>query len=243
MSSAAIVIIGNEILSGKYRDDNSPWLAVRLRELGVDLGRITVIPDDIDLIARTVRELSESFDHVFTTGGVGPTHDDMTMEGVARAFGVDLVREPRLEALVRQHLKGPVTAAALRMADVPTGTELWDDGEIRFPQVVMRNVVVFPGVPALLRMKFDAIAHRFEGVPVRSARLVSTDTESAIAATLTSAQERWPTVDIGSYPRFESKPYTVVVTMDSRAPDDLAACRDHLAQALAAHLVEPPPQL
>ena len=243
MSTAAIVIIGNEILSGKYRDENSPWLAVRLRELGVDLGRIVVIPDDIDLIARTVRELAEAFDHVFTTGGVGPTHDDMTMDGVARAFGVALTRAPRLEALVRQHLKGPVTPAALRMADIPVGAELWDDGEIRFPQVVMRNVVIFPGVPALLRMKFDAIAHRLDGVPVQSVRLITTDTEAAIAATLTAAQDRWPAVDIGSYPRFESKPYTVVVTMDSRAPADLEACRAYLSGALSEHLVDPPPTL
>ena len=243
MPTAAIVIIGNEILSGKYRDDNSPWLAVRLRELGVDLQHVVVIPDDIDGIARTVRALSDTFDHVFTTGGVGPTHDDMTMAGVARAFGVGLARAPRLEAVLRAHLRGPVTDDALRMADIPVGAELWEDGDIRFPQVVMRNVIIFPGVPALLRMKFDAIAHRLGGTPVHAARLVSTATESAIAATLRSAQERWPAVDIGSYPRFEKKPYTVIITMDSRSEADLEACRAHLAHALADSLTSEAPRL
>ena len=238
MPTAAIIIIGNEILSGKYRDENSPWMAVRLRALGCDLRWMVTIPDEVDLIARCVREAAERFDWVFTSGGVGPTHDDLTMEGVARAFGVGLHLHPRLEGPLRARMKDRITPAALRMAQVPAGAELWEHPDSRFPQVVMRNVVIFPGVPALLRRKFDAAADRFGGTPVHSERLTSTESESQIAATLSEAQGRWPTVEIGSYPRFETKPYTVIVTMDSRDPGALAACLAFLRDALSDSLVE-----
>lgn len=237
MPTAAILIIGNEILSGKYRDENSPWLAQRLRSIGVDLGRIVTIPDDVDLIGRTVRELSDTFDLVFTSGGVGPTHDDLTMAGVAHGFGVPLVRHPTLEELLRSTMRREVTPAALRMADVPSGAQLWNDGDVRFPQVVVRNVIIFPGVPKLLRMKFDAICHRFAGETVLSDRLVTVAAESDIAAALTDAQSRWSAVEIGSYPKFDKKPYTVTVTLDSRDADALAACKAWLESALASGLV------
>ena len=239
MPTAAILIIGNEILSGKYRDENSPWLAAQLRALGIDLHRIVTLPDDVECIGRTVRELSDRFDHVFTSGGVGPTHDDLTMLGVAQGFGVPLERNPTLERLVRKHLRSPVTPAALRMADVPRGAVLWADGDLRFPQVVVRNVVIFPGVPKLLRLKFEAICHRFAGEPVHSERLTTTDSESAIAGHLTDAQRRWSSVEIGSYPKYDKRPYTVTITLDSRDTAALAEARAFLAAALADHLVDP----
>ena len=137
----------------------------------------------------------------------------------------------------RKHLRTPVTPAALRMADVPRGAELWADGDLRFPQVVVRNVVIFPGVPKLLQLKFDAICHRFSGEAVHSDRLTTTASESDIAGLLTDAQRRWPRVEIGSYPKYDRKPYTVTVTLDSRDTDALKACHAFLAQALADGLV------
>lgn len=240
MPTAALLIIGNEILSGKYRDENSPWLAQRLRTLGIDLHRIVTIPDDVECIGRMVRDLSETFDHVFTSGGVGPTHDDLTMLGVARGFGVPLERHPVLEALVRKHLRSPVTPAALRMADVPRGAQLWAEGDLRFPQVVMRNVVIFPGVPKLLQLKFDAVAHRFAGQAVHSEQLTTTASESTIAGILTEAQRTWAGVEIGSYPKYDRKPYTVTVTLDSRDTAALQACHAFLRTALADGLVSDP---
>ncbi|MEC8423094.1 MAG: competence/damage-inducible protein A, partial [Myxococcota bacterium] len=229
MPTAAAVVIGNEILSGKFQDANSPWLAARCRSLGIDLVRIHVIPDEVEVIAATVAEASALVDHVFTTGGVGPTHDDLTMAGIAAAYGVALVRHPDLERVLRERMGERTNPAALRMADVPEGASLWWEDGMTFPQVVMRNVVVFPGVPRLLRLKYDAIAHRLSaGLPVLTERLVSTAAETDIAAGLAAAQARYPSVEIGSYPQYDEKPYTVTVTMDSRDGQALAACLAHL---------------
>lgn len=228
MPTAAIVIIGNEILTGKFPDENAPFLIGRLRALGCDLGRVVVIPDVPGVIAAEVRACSEAFDHVFTTGGVGPTHDDLTMPSVAQAFGVPVWRHPELEALLRDRMGAACNEAALRMADVPQGAELWWDGPVRFPLVVMRNVAIFPGVPALLKLKFDAVAHRFQGVPVQTRRVWTFRTEPEIADALTEAAERWPGVDIGSYPRFERTPHEVLLTMESRDPAALDACCAHV---------------
>lgn len=239
MPTAVAVIIGNEILSGKFQDENSPWLATRCRELGIDLVRIHVIPDDTEVIASTVAAASTMADFVFTTGGVGPTHDDMTMDGIARAFGVALIRHPELEQTLRARMAERLTPAALRMAEVPEGAVLWRSEGMRFPQVVMRNVLVFPGVPRLLRMKFDAIASRLGGGDrVLGARLVTTAAETDIAAALTDMQQAHPLVEIGSYPQFDRKPYTVTVTLDSRDALALQACTTALRALLADALVE-----
>ncbi len=234
MPSAAIVIIGNEILTGKFADENAPWLIGRLRALGVDLGRIVTIPDTIDEISHEVRAAAARFDHVFTSGGVGPTHDDLTLPGVAAALDVPLVRHPELERILRTRMGDACNAAALRMAEIPEGAELWWEGQVHWPLVVARNVAIFPGVPALLRAKFDAVAHRFAGVPVRTARLVTTATEPEIADLLTEASRTWETVALGSYPRFETTPRTVIVTMESRDDDALAACAGWLRARIPA---------
>ncbi len=223
MATAALVIIGNEILSGKFPDENGPFLIRRLRELGCDLARLVVIPDEPDVIAMEVRTCSERFDHVFTSGGVGPTHDDLTLPSIATAFGVAVHRHPTLEAIIRKRLGDACNDAALRMAEIPEGAELWWDGEVRFPLVVMRNVAIFPGVPALFRLKFDAVAHRYAGVPMGVERLWTERTEPEIADLLSEAAERWPDVAIGSYPRFELSPARVLVTLESRDPAALAA--------------------
>lgn len=235
MPRAAAIIIGNEILSGKFADENAPFLVRRLRELGVDLARIVVIPDEMDVVADEVRAASARYDHVFTTGGVGPTHDDLTLPAIARAFGVPLVRHPELERILRQKLGDDVPAAALRMAEIPEGAELWWDGEVRFPLVVMRNVCIFPGVPMLLVRKFEAVAHRFRHVPVHLARVWTYRQEPEIADVLTEATVRWPEVAVGSYPRFELEPPQVLVTIEARDPDAVEACRAWIAAGVGAH--------
>ncbi len=233
MPSAAVLIIGNEVLSGKVVDENTPFLARRCRELGVDLRRVHVVPDDGPAIAEAVRALLPLVDWVFSAGGVGPTHDDVTMEGVAAGLGVAVVEDARLAGILRERLGARFTPAALRMAEVPAGSVLWWDADMAFPQVVAGRVVVFPGVPSLLRRKFDAVCHRFAGVPVRTARLRTTADEHAIADRLRAAQLAWPAVDIGSYPQFDTRPWTVTLTLDSRDLPALAACRAQLLEALA----------
>ncbi len=231
MPSAAAIIIGNEILSGKFADENGPYLIRRLRELGVDLVRIVFLPDVIETIAAEVRTASATFDHVFTSGGVGPTHDDLTFPAIAAAFDRPLVRHPVLAKVLEERGKAP-NLAAYRMAEVPAGAELWWDGNVVFPLVVMRNVAIFPGVPALFRMKFEAVAHRFTGVPVACERIVTELGEPDIAEVLTEASERWPTVAIGSYPRFETTPHTVIVTMEGRDSAAIGACEAWLRERI-----------
>jgi molybdenum cofactor synthesis domain-containing protein len=227
-----MVVIGDEILGGKCVDTNSPWIAKRCRTLGLDLCRVVVVPDDVGLIAEEVARCAARFDHVFTSGGVGPTHDDMTMLGVAEAMGVGLKRHPELTALLHKKMPAGPTAAALRMADIPDGAELWWDGDLFFPVVVMGNICIFPGVPSLLRRKFDEIAHRFEGVPIMGRSLCTEERESVIAERLQVASERWPGVAIGSYPQFATRPHTVTITLDSRDRQALEDCWSHLSSAI-----------
>jgi molybdenum cofactor synthesis domain-containing protein len=228
VSTAAVIIIGNEILTGKFADENGGYLIRRLRELGVDLQRMVVIPDVIEVIAAEVRLASSRYDHVFTTGGVGPTHDDLTFPGVAAAFDVPLVRNAELERVIRERGHGPFNTAAMRMAEVPAGADLWWDGHVFYPLVVVRNVAIFPGVPALLRLKFEAVAHRFAGVPVSTRRMTTERSEPEIADLLTQAANTWPEIAIGSYPRFDERPYTVIVTLEGRDERALEACEAFL---------------
>lgn len=224
MATAAVIIIGNEILSGKFADKNGPFFIRRLREMGIDLLRIVTIPDEIPLVAAEVRAASAAFDHVFTTGGVGPTHDDITFPAIAEAFGVPLVRHPELARVLVEKMGERANEAAMRMAEVPRGADLWWDGDVVYPMVVMGNVCILPGVPELVVRKFEAVAHRFTGIPVQTSRLCTLCEEAEIADDLTEATRRWPDVAIGSYPRFEHHPHIVIVTLESRNPGSLSAC-------------------
>src|SRR5215468_2837698 len=138
--TAAIVVIGNEILTGKSADKNAALLISQLYELGVSLRKIVIIPDDIEDIANSVRECSHKFDVVFTSGGVGPTHDDLTIEGVARAFNVDIITSPEVADLLRQAYGERLTEGHLLMSRIPHGARLVSSAKIPWPTVVMRNV-------------------------------------------------------------------------------------------------------
>src|SRR5438105_3824130 len=149
--TAAIIVIGNEILSGKTRDENSVFLAHELRSLGVDVRKILVIPDDLQTIAFEVRNSSSAHDYVFTTGGVGPTHDDLTMHGIAGAFDRKVRRNPELEAALRGYYSQELVEPNLLMADVPEDAQLISRPGMWFPVVVVNNVYIFPGVPEILQ--------------------------------------------------------------------------------------------
>src|SRR5437870_9622369 len=155
--TAGIILIGNEILSGKVVDANAVYLCREFRALGVDVRKISVIPDEVELIAREVREFQSSYDWVFTSGGVGPTHDDVTIEGVARALAVKVVRHERLVAILEGYYGDRLNDAHLKMAETPDGAELVGGAPLRFPTVVMKNVYILPGVPEIFRQKFEAI--------------------------------------------------------------------------------------
>ena len=238
MATAAAIIVGDEVLSGKVVDENTPWLIKRCRDLGLDLVRISVVPDHVVAIAEEVVRSRALADWVFTTGGVGPTHDDVTMNGIASAFEVPLQRSQKLEDLLRNHMGDRCNEAALKMTDLPVGAELWWDGAIRFPVVVMKSVVVFPGIPSLFRQKFDAVSHRFASEPSTIKELRLCARESEIAERLQQAQERWPQVSVGSYPKLGGGPWSVRVILDSRDVQSLEACCASLRESLSQELVE-----
>ena len=144
--SAGIVIIGNEVLSGKTQDTNSHFLCTELRQLGVEVQKISTIPDDIEVIGQEVTTFSERFDLVFTTGGVGPTHDDVTIDGIAHGLGVKVIRHPVLERRMRQRLGANANEARLRMTNVPEGAELLAMDALFAPVIKIRNIFIFPGI-------------------------------------------------------------------------------------------------
>jgi molybdenum cofactor synthesis domain-containing protein len=231
--TAGIILIGNEILSGKIQDANAAYLCRELRALGVDVRRISVIPDEVQLIAEEVATFSREFDVVFTSGGVGPTHDDVTIEGVARAMTVPVVRHPALVELLERYYRGKVTEAALRMAEIPEGAELVGGEAVRFPTVMMRNVYVLPGVPEIFRAKFEALRERFRDAPIHLRNVFVSIGEGTLADYLNRLLTAFPLLQLGSYPELSNPEYKVKVTLESRD-------RGYVEQALADFLARLP---
>lgn len=202
--TACVLIIGNEILSGRIRDANLAYLATGLNGVGVQLREARVIPDLPEAIVETVNEVRARYDYVFTTGGIGPTHDDITAECVARAFGVPVVIHPASRRLLESHYKpGELNEARLRMAQVPEGAVLLENPISQAPGFRIGNVHVLPGVPLIMRAIFDALKHGLKGgEPVLSRTVSCSLSEGTIAEKLTRLQERYGDIDIGSYPYF-----------------------------------------
>jgi len=233
-STAAVLIIGNEILTGKVRDRNIAYLATELFELGVRLRRVVVCPDEVEIIARDVSELRASHDVVFTSGGVGPTHDDVTMEAVARALGRELRRAPELEQLIRGHFGSAVTESHLRMADVPEGSTLIRSGEMPWPTVAVEQVYVFPGVPEILQVKFPLLRERLRSDTrfVSRAVYVRCD-EFALAVMLTEVARENPEVSIGSYLAWGQPDHRVKLTLDGVDADTVGKALASLLSRLS----------
>jgi molybdenum cofactor synthesis domain-containing protein len=231
--TAGILVIGNEILSGKTADENSVFLVRELRELGVDVRKISVIADDVETIASEVRSLSKSYDYVFTTGGVGPTHDDLTMDGIAAAFGRKIHRSPELEAAIRGYYVPELVEPNLRMADVPEGVRLIGGPGLWFPVVVVENVFIFPGVPEIFQRKFRKIREMFRESPYHLREVYLRADEGQIAAILHDVLARFPDLMLGSYPYFDDRAYSVKLTLESKDSLYLEAAHEMLLGELA----------
>ncbi len=239
---AAILLIGNELLSGKIRDENAAWLAKRLYALGVQLRRIAVVPDVLEAIVDEARRASTDHDVVFSSGGVGPTHDDITLESLAAAFDVPLVPVPELEEILRAHFGERLVDDHLRMARLPEGAELVQEGEIRWPVIKVRNIYVLPGIPQLFRAKFEAIASRFRSGTFFLRSVYLDADEAAIAARLRTLEEAFP-VEVGSYPRWDDADHRVRVTIEGRDPEPVNAATETLVRQLedvAVVRIDPP---
>jgi len=232
IKSAGIIIIGNEILSGKVQDSNSFYLACELRALGVDVMRISVIPDDVETIGREALSFSGSLDYVFTSGGVGPTHDDITIAGIAHGFGVRVIRHPALEDRFRKRYGESSNDAIMKMAEVPEGAEVVDFGNARFPLVVFRNIFIFPGIPKYLREKFSLIKERFRCPAIYLKKLFLDAEESEIAPMLGRVVDGHRDVSFGSYPVLDNPEYKIVITAESRSAESLNVAVEELLALL-----------
>ncbi len=228
--TAAVLIIGNEILSGRTKDANLPYLGERLGELGIRLAEARVVADQKDEIVAAVNALRQRYTYLFTTGGIGPTHDDITAECVAAAFGRPLIRNPEALALLQAHYApGDLNEARLRMANTPEGATLIENPISHAPGFRIENVHVMAGVPAVMRAMFDSLAPGLTGgPPLRSRTLVSDLPEGALAAGLGALQERYPEVDIGSYPSFRDGRPSVAVVLRATDEPRLAAAAEEV---------------
>ena len=219
--TACILVIGNEILSGRTRDANIQYLATELGQLGIRVMECRVIPDIEQTVVDTVNEVRAKFDYVFTTGGIGPTHDDITADCIAKAFGVGISEHPEAIARMTRHY-GDValfTPARRRMARVPHGGTLVDNPVSVAPGFQMENVFTFAGIPTVAQGMFQSMKHRLVGGDPVLARTVRTNLpEGIIAEPLGALQGRYSDIDIGSYPAFRNGRPSVSLVL--RGTDD-----------------------
>ncbi|MGH7780176.1 MAG: competence/damage-inducible protein A [Candidatus Binataceae bacterium] len=235
--TCALIVIGNEILSGKVQDSNAYFAERELHKLGVALMRVATIPDEIAVIAQEVAWCASRFDLVITSGGVGPTHDDLTMEGVAAAFKRELIVDPELEALIREHFTEKLNKAGLKMAYVPAGAILNHGGDIRFPTVQIENVYVLPGIPQLFEAKLAALKPRFATDPYFIRAIYTVANEGIIAEHLDACVAAFPNLMLGSYPLIGNPEYRVKLTLESKDADYLDRAFRHLMDLLPSGAV------
>ena len=232
-SNAAIVVIGDEILSGRTKDKNIGWLAENLNAHGIQLREARVIADNRQLIIDTVQTLSATYDLVFTSGGIGPTHDDITTEAVAAAFQVPVIRHPEAERRLVAHYANTnleFNAARQKMANIPESATLIDNPLSAAPGFILGNVHVLPGVPVILQAMFEGMRNSLPGGVVMTRITVQCGTgEGNIAAILATVQSRYEGVSIGSYPWFKPGQFGTAVVVSGR---------DQTATASAAKDVE-----
>jgi molybdenum cofactor synthesis domain-containing protein len=205
--TAALVVIGEEILSGRTQDANIAYIAAYLTRIGILLREVRVVADVESEIVVAVNELRRRFTYVFTTGGIGPTHDDITTDALAKAFGVEVVVDPEAVAAMRKHFSEvELTPARLRMARIPAGASLIDNAISRAPGFVLENVIVMAGVPRIMQVMLDAVSPRLvKGQPMLSRAVRIDVAEGDVAPGLAELQSAHPEVQIGSYPFFENK--------------------------------------
>lgn len=236
--SAAIIIIGNEILSGRTVDKNTNWLALRLIDLGIKLAEVRVIPDIRQKIIDTIHELRDGVDYIFTTGGIGPTHDDITAESVAGAFGVDVVQDERAYKLLLDHYgaEAELTPARLKMAMLPEGADIIDNPVSGAPGFKIGNVYVMAGVPRIMQGMFDHIAPSLTGgPPVASVTVECALPESVIADDLNALQDQYPQVDMGSYPNYQHGVFSTSLVLRCSDEDLLAKAAEAVRAMVARH--------
>ena len=237
--TAAMLVIGDEILSGRTRDKNIGFVASHFTEIGIRLKEVRIVADDEAAIVSAVNELRRSYTYVFTTGGIGPTHDDITADAVARAFGASIDVDPRAVALLRErYAETDLTPARLRMARIPEGAELIENSVSKAPGFKIGNVFVMAGVPSIMEAMLLAVTPKLKtGPKLLSDSIRVHAPEGQIAALLGGCQQAFPDVAMGSYPFFENgRPGTNLVL---RSSDDsrLRLAKSDLTARLQACII------
>lgn len=235
--TAAVLIIGNEVLSGRTKDANLSHIAAALTGIGVPVREARVVPDVEEEIIAALDTLRRRYTYVFTTGGIGPTHDDITAACVAKAFGVPLERNAEAVGRLARHYNDPamLNEARLRMANIPAGAVLIDNPISQAPGFRIENVHVLAGVPRIMQAMLDGLLPKLQGGPAIHARTVSCALgEGAIAADLAAIQGRFPTVDIGSYPYFRHGFFGVSLVVRGTDETAVEAATTDIAAMVAA---------
>lgn len=225
--TAAVLVIGDEILSGRTKDRNIGYIAEYLTTIGIDLREARIVPDVIGEIADAVNALRNRYTYVFTTGGIGPTHDDITADGIALAFGLPVVHHPRAVEILKEYLGDRINEARLRMARMPEGAELIENTVSKAPGWRIGNVHVMAGIPSVMQAMLDAIAPTLKtGTKMLSVTIEGTDLkEGDVGGPLTEIQNANPGVLIGSYPSFDGKRFRTSLVVRSRDAGLLEAAR------------------
>jgi molybdenum cofactor synthesis domain-containing protein len=232
VTTAALIVIGDEILNGRVHDVNAPELIDLMAEVGATLLRVAYIGDDLHAIAAEVRLCSELADVVVTSGGLGPTHDDRTVEGVARAFGVPVVRHPEIAAMIHHYWGDRVSDAALRMANVPQGSRLLVGGDELLPLVVVGNTYLLPGIPELFAAKLPSLRRELDGTPAAVRSIYLGCDESRVASILARVDDDYDDVKVGSYPTFQAADHRIWVTLEGTDPARVAEAQRRLLELL-----------
>ena len=231
---AALIIIGNEILSGRTQDKNLSYLANWLNEIGIQLSEVRVIRDEEKVIIDTVNHLRSEYDYVFTTGGIGPTHDDITSLSIARAFGVELeVNDKALSILKEYYKDGELTEARMKMTMIPVGAELVDNPVSKAPGFKMDNVFVMAGIPSIMQGMLEGARMFLKGGNVVKSLSIDVFTpESNVAQALTDLQKKYNDVEIGSYPFSKDNRFGTTLVMRSSDEKRLHQCDEELKELM-----------
>ena len=231
---AALIIIGNEILSGRTKDKNLAYLAEWLNEIGIQLYEVRVIRDDEDEIIDCVNLLRKKFDYVFTTGGIGPTHDDITTESIAKAFDVELETNPEaLKILQAYYKKGDLNEARLKMTLLPMGAQLVENPVTKAPGFKMENVFVMAGIPSIMQGMLEGARIFLEtGSKMSSKSIDVFMPESFVATELSQIQDNYGNVEIGSYPFNKDGKFGTSLVMRSTDLVALDRCEIEVAEMI-----------
>jgi len=233
--TAALIVIGDEILSGRTQDKNIAQVARWLEVQGIRLAEVRVVADDMDAIARAVNALRAAHDYLFTTGGIGPTHDDITVDAVARALGVEVVIHPEARRILEAYYatRGGLNEGRLRMARVPQGADLIPNRMSGAPGIRIGNLHLMAGVPHITAQMLDALTGTLEGgAPLLSETVGCWVAESEVAEILREVEKAHEGCQVGSYPFFREGKVGANFVVRSTDPDLLASCVDTLCEAL-----------